>query len=56
MEQTWLSTLKTHGSKHGYARYAELISRGLRLDADDAPEKVVRDPKVVAAYLGTDEE
>jgi branched-chain amino acid transport system ATP-binding protein len=24
--------------------------------ADDAPEKVVRDPKVVAAYLGTDEE
>lgn len=28
VEQTWLSTLKQHGSKHGYARYAELISRG----------------------------
>ncbi len=28
VDQTWLSTLKTHGSKHGYARYAELISRG----------------------------
>src|SRR5690349_23170937 len=28
VEQTWLSTLKNHGSKHGYARYSELISRG----------------------------
>ena len=28
VEQTWLSTLKQHGSKHGYARYAELISKG----------------------------
>jgi hypothetical protein len=28
VEQTWLSTLKQHGSKHGYARYADLISRG----------------------------
>src|SRR5678815_4555587 len=28
VEQTWLSTLKQHGSKHGYARYAELIPRG----------------------------
>ncbi len=28
VEQTWLSTLKQHGSKHGYARYAELIDRG----------------------------
>ena len=26
--QTWLSTLKQHGSKHGYARYADLITRG----------------------------
>jgi hypothetical protein len=25
VEQTWLSTLKRHGSAHGYARYAELI-------------------------------
>ena len=28
VEQTWLSTLKQHGSKHGYARYAELINKG----------------------------
>lgn len=28
VEQTWLQTLKTHGSKYGYARYAELISQG----------------------------
>lgn len=28
VEQTWLATLKQHGAKHGYARYAELISRG----------------------------
>jgi hypothetical protein len=28
VEQTWLSTLKQHGAKHGYARYAELIERG----------------------------
>lgn len=28
VEQTWLSTLKKHGSKYGYARYADLISRG----------------------------
>ena len=27
VEQTWLSTLKQHGAKHGYARYAELISK-----------------------------
>src|SRR6478735_858596 len=28
VEQTWLSTLKQHGAKHGYARYADLISKG----------------------------
>lgn len=28
VEQTWLSTLKQHGSKYGYARYAQLISKG----------------------------
>jgi hypothetical protein len=26
--QTWLATLKEHGSKHGYARYADLITKG----------------------------
>jgi hypothetical protein len=28
VEQTWLATLKQHGAKYGYARYAELIQRG----------------------------
>lgn len=28
VEQTWLSTLKQHGAKYGYARYASLINRG----------------------------
>ncbi|MFZ5719588.1 MAG: transglycosylase SLT domain-containing protein [Pseudomonadota bacterium] len=28
VEQTWLQTLKTHGAKHGYARYADLITKG----------------------------
>src|SRR6476660_3912492 len=38
VDQTWLSTLKSHGAKHGYARYAELISRGAdgRLHVDGA--------------------
>src|SRR5256885_15796034 len=27
VEQTWLSTLKQHGTKHGYGRYAELIEK-----------------------------
>jgi hypothetical protein len=28
VEQTWLATLKQHGSKYGYARYAGLIQKG----------------------------
>jgi Transglycosylase SLT domain len=28
VEQTWLSTLKQHGAKYGYARYADLIQKG----------------------------
>jgi hypothetical protein len=28
VDQTWLSTLKRHGAKYGYARYAELIQKG----------------------------
>jgi hypothetical protein len=28
VDQTWLSTLKLHGAKHGYARYADLITKG----------------------------
>jgi hypothetical protein len=26
--QTWLATLKEHGARHGYARYADLITKG----------------------------
>jgi soluble lytic murein transglycosylase-like protein len=28
VDQTWLATLKKHGAKHGYARYAEMIGQG----------------------------
>jgi hypothetical protein len=28
VDQTWLSTLKQHGAKYGYARYADLIRQG----------------------------
>ena len=28
VEQTWLGTIKQHGAKHGYARYADLITKG----------------------------
>src|SRR3954465_7691747 len=45
VEQTWLSTLKHHGSKHGYARYAELISKGsdgrYRVAGEDARKAVM---------------
>ena len=27
-DQTWLATLKQHGAKYGYARYADLIQQG----------------------------
>jgi hypothetical protein len=30
VDQTWLATLKRHGSKYGYARYAELIQQGAK--------------------------
>lgn len=45
VEQTWLSTLKQHGSKYGYARYADLISRGAdgryRVDSPEARRAVM---------------
>ena len=28
VDQTWMSTLKKHGAKYGYARYADLITKG----------------------------
>jgi hypothetical protein len=46
IEQTWLSTLKQHGSAHGYARYADLIqqgSDGRYHVAGDEARKVVMD-------------
>jgi hypothetical protein len=45
VEQTWLSTLKQHGAKYGYARYADLISRGsdgrLHVSGADARKAVM---------------
>src|SRR6201991_2459756 len=45
VDQTWLSTLKQHGTKHGYARYAELISKGsdgrYRVAGDEARRAVM---------------
>ena len=48
VDQTWLSTLKKHGAKYGYARYADLISQGAdgryRVEGDEAPDQLlVRD-------------
>ena len=45
VEQTWLATLKQHGSKYGYARYADLINRGsdgrYRVDGQEARRAVM---------------
>lgn len=45
VEQTWLATLKKHGAKYGYARYAELISQGsdgrLRVSGAEARKTVM---------------
>jgi len=59
VEQTWLSTLKQHGSKYGYARYADLISRGAdgryRVEGDDARRAVMDlrlDPHAASLMAG----
>ena len=64
VEQTWLSTLKSHGAAHGYARYAELIQQGadgrLHVDGSEAKSAVMNlryDPhaaSVMAAELASD--
>ena len=64
VEQTWLSTLKAHGSAHGYARYAELIQPGadgrLHVEGAEARQAVMDlryDPhaaSVMAAELASD--
>ncbi len=57
--QTWLSTLKQHGSKHGYARYADLITRGsdgrYRVEGAEAKRAVMDlrlDPQAASLMAG----
>ncbi len=59
VEQTWLGTLKKYGAKHGYARYADLITQGAdgryRINGDDARKAVMDlrfDPKIAALMAG----
>ncbi len=45
VEQTWLGTMKRHGSKHGYGLYSQLIETGkdgrLRCKGEDARKAVM---------------
>lgn len=59
VDQTWLSTLKKHGAKYGYARYADLISQGsdgrYRVDGDEARKAVLglkADPHAASLMAG----
>lgn len=59
VDQTWLSTLKKHGAKYGYARYADLISQGsdgrYRVAGDDARKAVLglkMDPHAASLMAG----
>jgi hypothetical protein len=58
IEQTWLSTLKQHGAKHGYGQYADLIYKGQdgRYRVDGAARNVVLDlrydPVAASAMAG----
>jgi len=59
VDQTWLATLKKHGSKYGYARYADLISQGsdgrYRVDGDEARKAVLglkMDPHAASLMAG----
>ena len=59
VDQTWLSTLKKHGAKYGYARYADLISQGsdgrFRVDGDEARKAVLglkTDPHAASLMAG----
>jgi len=58
-EQTWLKTLKRHGSAHGYARYAELIRESsdgkFSVPGEDARKTVMDlryDPHAAAVMAG----
>ncbi len=59
IEQTWLSTMKQHGSAHGYARYADLIQQGsdgrYHVPGDEARKVVMDlrlDPHAAAIMAG----
>jgi hypothetical protein len=59
VEQTWLSTLKRHGAKYGYARYADLIVQGsdgrYRVNGDEARSTVMNlryDPRAASLMAG----
>lgn len=59
VDQTWLGTLKKHGSKYGYARYADLISQGpdgrFRVAGDEARKAVLAlkmDPHAASLMAG----
>ena len=58
-EQTWLRTLKQHGAKYGYARYADLIERGgdgkFHVGGGDARKAVMdlrQDPHAASLMAG----
>ena len=59
VEQTWLATLKKHGAKYGYARYADLIVQGgdgrYRVNGSEAREAVMNlrfDPHAASLMVG----
>lgn len=59
VDQTWLSTLKKHGAKYGYARYADLIQQGsdgrYRVTSDEARKAVLGlklDPHAASLMAG----
>src|SRR3990167_7238286 len=59
VEQTWLATLKKHGSKYGYARYADLITLGsdgrYRVNGEEARKAVLglkMDPHAASLMAG----
>lgn len=59
IDQTWLSTLKQHGAKYGYARYADLITQGAdgryNVSGDEARRAVMSlklDPHAASLMAG----
>ena len=59
VDQTWLGTLKKHGAKYGYARYADLIQQGpdgrFRVAGDEARKTVMSlklDPHAASLMAG----